>query len=102
MGGFMTPQELLEHLESLGIAQTTMWHRPVFTVDEGQDIKAALPGGHTKNLFLKDGKDQLWLISALGETAIDFKRLPAAIGSARLSFGREEILYDALGVPPGS
>ena len=27
-----------------------------------------MPGGHTKNLFLKDAKGQLWLISALGET----------------------------------
>jgi Ala-tRNA(Pro) deacylase len=98
----MTPEQLLARLETLGIAQTTLWHRPVFTVDEGQDIKAALPGGHTKNLFLKDGKDQLWLISALGETAIDLKRLPAVIGSARLSFGAAQLMEETLGVAPGS
>jgi Ala-tRNA(Pro) deacylase len=86
----------------MGLAQTTLWHRPVFTVDEGHDIKAALPGGHTKNLFLKDGKDQLWLISALGETTIDLKRLPAVIGSARLSFGSAVLMEAALGVTPGS
>jgi len=98
----MTPEQLLAHLEALGIAQTTLWHRPVFTVDEGQDIKAALPGGHTKNLFLKDGKDQLWLISALGETTIDLKRLPPVIGSARLSFGNAALMEETLGVTPGS
>jgi Ala-tRNA(Pro) deacylase len=98
----MTPEQLLARLQEMGIAQTTLWHRPVFTVEEGQDIKAALPGGHTKNLFLKDGKDQLWLISALGETAIDLKRLPPVIGSARLSFGNAALMQETLGVTPGS
>ncbi len=64
--------------------------------------RPALPGGHTKNLFLKDAKDQLWLVSALQDARIDLKALPAAIGSARLSFGSAERLADALGVTPGS
>jgi len=98
----MTPEQLLARLEEMGLAQTTLWHRPVFTVDEGQDIKAQLPGGHTKNLFLNDGKDQLWLISALGETQIDLKRLPPVIGSARLSFGNAGLMEETLGVTPGS
>jgi Ala-tRNA(Pro) deacylase len=74
----------------------------VFRVEEGEAIKAALPGGHTKNLFLKDAKGQLWLITALGETRIDLKALPAVIGSARLSFGSEALLFETLGVRPGS
>lgn len=102
MSGHATPAELFAFLDRHGVAHTTLEHPAVFRVEEGQEIKAALPGGHTKNLFLKDAKDQLWLISALGETRIDLKRLPAAIGAARLSFGREQLLYDALGVTPGS
>jgi Ala-tRNA(Pro) deacylase len=98
----MTPQDLLTRLESLGIAQTTHWHEPVFRVEEGLEIKAQLPGGHTKNLFLKDAKDQLWLISALGETQIDLKSLPKVIGSARLSFGSAALMEEVLGVTPGS
>ena len=97
-----TPDDLFALFDRLGIAHATTWHPPVFRVGEGDEVKAAMPGGHTKNLFLKDAKDQLWLISALGETAIDLKRLPEVIGSARLSFGREELLYEALGVRPGS
>jgi len=97
-----TPEELFAFLDSHGIAHSTLQHPPVFRVGEGQEIKAALPGAHTKNLFLKDAKDQLWLISALGETRIDLKSLPRAIGSARLSFAREEVLHEALGVRPGS
>ena len=97
-----TPADLYAVLDRLGIAHRTLAHAPVFTVDEGHEIKAALPGGHTKNLFLKDAKDQLWLVCALGETRIDLKTLPRVIGSARLSFGREALLLEALGVTPGS
>ena len=97
-----TPADLFAVFDAHGIAHSTLEHPAVFRVEEGQEIKAALPGAHTKNLFLKDARDQLWLISALGETRIDLKRLPATIGAAKLSFGREEILYDALGVRPGS
>jgi Ala-tRNA(Pro) deacylase len=95
-------EDLFHFLDAQGIAHSTLEHPPVFTVGEGGAIKAALPGGHTKNLFLKDAKDRLWLVSALGETRIDLKKLPAAIGSARLSFGSEDQLYGALGVRPGS
>jgi Ala-tRNA(Pro) deacylase len=97
-----TREALFAFLDAHGIAHDTLDHPPVFRVGEGDQIKAALPGGHTKNLFLKDAKDQLWLVSALGDTAIDLKALPKAIGSARLSFGSAERLYDALGVTPGS
>ena len=102
MSGPKTPEDLFAFLDAHGIAHSTLEHPAVFRVGEGQEIKDALPGGHTKNLFLKDAKDQLWLISALGETQIDLKRLPQAIGSGRLSFGREELLHQYLGVRPGS
>ena len=94
--------DLFAFLDAHGIAHATLEHPPVFRVEEGREIKAALPGGHTKNLFLKDAKGQLWLVSALGETAIDLKRLHRAIGSARLSFGSAELMEAALGVTPGS
>ena len=102
MSGPMAAAELFAFLGRHGIAHSTLEHEAVFRVGEGEEIEAALPGAHTKNLFLKDAKDQLWLISALDETRIDLKSLPRTIGSARLSFGREEILYEALGVRPGS
>lgn len=97
-----TPADLFAFLDAHGIEHRTLDHPPVFRVDEGHEIKAALPGGHTKNLFLKDGKGQLWLICALGETRIDLKRLPDVIGAARLSFGSSELMEEALGVTPGS
>jgi Ala-tRNA(Pro) deacylase len=97
-----TPQALFAALDAAGVAHTTLQHAPVFRVEEGAEIKARLAGGHTKNLFLKDAKDRLWLITALGETKIDLKGLPARIGSAKLSFGSPALLSEVLGVEPGS
>ena len=97
-----SPADLYAFLDTHGITHRTLEHPAVYRVDEGHDIKAALPGGHTKNLFLKDAKGQVWLICALGETRIDLKRLPPAIGAARLSFGSEALMVEILGVTPGS
>ena len=97
-----TAQDLYALFDREGIAWRTTEHAPVFRVDEGHEIKAAMPGGHSKNLFLKDAKDQLWLVSALGETTIDLKSLPKVIGSARLSFGSATLMEEVLGVTPGS
>ena len=94
--------QLTAFLDHHGIAHATLDHEPVFRVGEGEAIKAALPGAHTKNLFLKDAKGQLWLISAEQDTRIDLKRLPAVIGSGRLSFGSAELMAATLGVTPGS
>ena len=97
-----TRADLMAFLDELGIAHATLDHPAVFRVGEGDEVKAALPGGHTKNLFLKDAKDRLWLISALGQTRIDLKRLPPVIGSAKLSFGSAALLEETLGVTAGS
>jgi Ala-tRNA(Pro) deacylase len=97
-----TRAELIAFLEGLGIETRTHDHPAVFRVGEGEAVKAAIPGAHTKNLFLKDAKGQLWLISAADRTVIDLKRLHPVIGSARLSFGSAELMEEALGVTPGS
>jgi Ala-tRNA(Pro) deacylase len=93
---------LLAWMADKAIAQTTHDHPAVFRVEEGLELKAAMPGAHTKNLFLKDKKGRLWLISARQDTVVDLKRAPKTIGSDRLSFGNEKLLYETLGVRPGS
>jgi Ala-tRNA(Pro) deacylase len=97
-----TREDLLAFLAAHGIEHTTREHAAVFTVAESGDIKTDIPGAHTKNLFLKDAKDQLWLVSAEGHAQIDLKRLHTVIGSARLSFGKAELMEAVLGVTPGS
>ena len=97
-----TRDELLEFLRGIGVEATTYDHPAVFTVGESGLIKEDIPGAHTKNLFLKDAKGQLWLVSAEAHAAIDLKRLHHVIGGARLSFGSPELMAETLGVAPGS
>jgi Ala-tRNA(Pro) deacylase len=92
----------MDRLAELGIACPTVEHAPVFTVEDSGELYATIPGGHTKNLFLKDAKGQLFLIVAHHGTRVDLKKLPPVIGSARLSFGRAELLEEVLDVKPGS
>ncbi|HRH20516.1 MAG TPA: prolyl-tRNA synthetase associated domain-containing protein [Brevundimonas sp.] len=92
----------LSWLDDQAIAHHTVTHPAVFRVEEGLDLKAAMPGAHSKNLFLKDKKGRLWLVSARQDTEIDLKRLDRVIGSARLSFGNAELMQSVLGLTPGS
>jgi len=95
-------QDLFQRLDKLNIAATTHRHDPVFTVEEAQRVRGSIPGGHCKNLFLKDKKGELWLVVALEDTQIDLKSLAGQIGAARLSFAKPELLYERLGIEPGS
>jgi Ala-tRNA(Pro) deacylase len=98
-----TPDELFKLLESMGIATRTATHRAVFTVAESEEVKAAIPGGHTKNLFVKDRKGGYFLVVAEGTARIDMNRAHGRIGAAsRLSFAGADDLRALLGVEPGS
>ncbi len=93
---------LTARLAALGIAFTMHRHAPVFTVEEARALRGDLPGGHAKNLFLKDKKGRLFLAVVEEATPVDLKRLEKALGAARLSFGRAELLAEVLGVTPGA
>jgi Ala-tRNA(Pro) deacylase len=98
-----TPDDLFAYLDRLGIAHATVAHAPVFTVEEARALRGQIAGGHTKNLFLKDKKDALFLVVALEDAAIELKSLHRRLGaSGRFSFGSAELLRATLGVEPGS
>ncbi len=97
-----TSDQLLQHLEDLGINTSTTQHEAVFTVEQARALRGEIPGGHCKNLFLKDKKGVLWLVVCLEDAVIDLKALPSVIGAARISFGKAELLREVLGVEPGS
>lgn len=94
--------ELLDRLAELGIAVETTDHPPVFTVEEARAVRGSIPGGHCKNLFLKDDRGAIWLIVCLEDARIDLKAVPEKIGSRRLTFGKPELLLEVLGVEPGA
>jgi Ala-tRNA(Pro) deacylase len=97
-----TPEQLLARLAELGIASRTVSHPPVFTVEEAKALRGELPGGHVKNLFLRNKKGAMWLIVAEEDRIIDLKTLGERIGAGRVSFGSAERLMQYLGVLPGS
>ncbi|PTM41161.1 prolyl-tRNA synthetase associated domain-containing protein [Bosea sp. 124] len=99
----LTPEELCDHLTEHGIAFERVDHEPVFTVAESQALRGTLSGLHSKNLFVKDKKGRLFLVSARENARIDLKRLHETLGaSGRLSFCSAEALMEKLGVTPGS
>ena len=97
-----TREDLFNRLEELGISTHTVEHDAVFTVAESDKLVRDLPGGHTRNLFLKDAKGRLFLVVAESHASIDMKKFHKLIGSARLSFGKPDLLEEVLGVSPGS
>ncbi len=97
-----TRSQLFARLAELGIVTETVEHPAVFTVAESSKLERELPGGHTKNLFLKDKKGARFLVVALGQAHIELKTLHKTVGCDRLSFGKPELLMEVLGVPPGS
>jgi len=98
-----TPANLFSFLDRLGITRRTVTHPPLFTVEQSQALRGTIPGGHTKNLFLKDKKDALFLVVALEDAAIDLKSLHRRLGaSGRFSFGAPTLMREVLGIEPGS
>lgn len=97
-----SPEALLARLGALGIETRTHRHPPVFTVEESRALRGELPGGHCKNLFLKDKKGQHWLVVALEDAPVRLNGFEKVIGSARLSFASSDQLWELLGVRPGS
>ncbi len=98
-----TPNELFAYLDRLGIAHRTVTHAPLFTVEQSRALRGQIPGAHTKNLFLKDKKDALFLVTTLEDAAIELKSLHRRLGAAgRFSFGSAELMRAALGIEPGA
>jgi Ala-tRNA(Pro) deacylase len=97
-----TSDDLLRHFDQLGIAHRTVSHPPLFTVEQSQALRGEIAGGHTKNLFLKDKRGALFLVSALVDCSIDLKTLHHRLDAGRFSFGSADLLREVWGVEPGS
>jgi Ala-tRNA(Pro) deacylase len=97
------PDQLFAALDALAIKYTTVKHPPLFTVEQSRALRGQIPGGHTKNLFLRDKKHALFLVVAEEEADIDLKGLHRLLGaSGRFSFGSSDLLCEVWGVEPGA
>ena len=98
-----TPADLFAALDGLGIAHPTVTHPPLFTVEQSQGLRGQIPGGHTKNLFLRDKKGALFLVTTIEDAVIELKSLHRRLGaSGRFSFGSADLLLETLGIVPGA
>src|SRR5712692_9861418 len=98
-----TPADLFAYLDRLGIAHPTVTHAALFTVEQSQALRGTIPGGHTKNLFLKDKKGALFLVTALEDAVIELKSLHRLLAaSGRFSFGSADLMRTTLGIEPGA
>jgi Ala-tRNA(Pro) deacylase len=98
-----TPERLFAALDALGIAHNTIKHPPLFTVEQSRALRGQIPGGHTKNLFLRDKKYALYLVVAEEDADIDLKGLHRLLGAnGRFSFGAADLLREVWGVEPGA
>jgi len=97
-----TPDDLFAFLDRLQIPHPTVTHAPLFTVEQSLALAGRVPGGHSKNLFLKDTRGALYLIVLLEDARVNLKALPGLLDCGRLSFGSADLLRATLGVEPGS
>ncbi len=97
-----TPDDLFAFLDRLGIAHQTATHAPLFTVEQSRALRGTIAGAHTKNLFLKDKKDAVFLVVAPEDGAVELKTLHHRLGAGRFSFGSAELMLQLLGVAPGA
>src|SRR5450830_1876212 len=98
-----TPEQLFAALDALGIAHRSVKHPPLFTVEQSRSLRGQIPGGHTKNLFLRDKKHALYLVVAPEDAGIDLKSLHRLLGaSGRFSFGSSDLLAEVWGFEPGA
>ena len=97
-----TQEELLNILGEIGIEHANHEHPAVFTVEEANLHHKGIEGAHSKNLFFKDKKKNLFLVVTLSDKPIIIKEMAKKIGAKSPSFGKPELLAQVLGVIPGS
>lgn len=97
-----TPADVEAQLSELGINFETNEHPAMLTVADSQKFRKGVPGGYSKNLFLRNKKGRMWLVTLLEDRKVDLRKLGDAIGAGRVSFASPERLMQYLGVIPGS
>ncbi|KAA8546389.1 hypothetical protein F0562_002872 [Nyssa sinensis] len=95
--------QLLARLQELQIDFSQYDHPVVLTVEAQAKYVGHVKGALSKNLFLKDKKHRLYIVSALADTKVDLKVLSQRLGLGKggLRMAPEEALAEILQVPLG-
>ena len=77
-------------------------HDPLFTVEDSKKLRGKIHGAHSKNLFLKNKKNQFFLFSCEEADKIDLKKISKSLELGNISFAKQEHLEQHLKIKPGS
>lgn len=94
---------LIELLTNNNITSRLIEHPAVFTVETMMEHLGDIQDGLvTKNLFLKDKKKKLWLLTAVHSKEVKLAELAKTVGApGGLRFADEAVMIEKLGVAQG-
>ena len=64
-------------------------HADLHTVDDSKKLRGEIKGAHTKNLFLKNKKNNFFLISC-EESEINLKKISKSLNLGNVSFAKKK------------
>ena len=94
--------ELIEYLKKQNCNITVHQHDALFTVQDSKELRGKIEGAHSKNLFLKNKKNEFFLLSCEETCVIDLKKISKLLKLGNTSFAKEEYLDQYLKIKPGS
>ena len=97
-----TVPKLIDLLKNKKYNITIHEHDALFTVDDSKKLRGKINGEHTKNLFLKNKKNEFFLLSCDETEKIDLKKISKSLKLGNISFAKEEYLDKYLKIKPGS
>ena len=98
----LSEKKLLTLIEEKGLDFKLYTHDPLSTVEESIKYRGKIDGAHSKNLFLKNKKNQFFLFSCIENTNINIKKITKSLALGNISFANEDYLSLYLGVKPGA
>ena len=94
--------DIYELLNHLNIKYEEEKHIKVYTVEEAEKLNIKLDGIGCKNLFLKDNKNNYYLVVMLDNKRCNLKQLSSDLNVKKLSFASVESLEEILNLEKGS
>ena len=97
-----TAEQVIIALDKLGVSNKTISHPPMRTVEDSIALRDGVAGGFSKNLFLRNKKGIMIVVTLLEDRKINLAALGAQLKMGKLSFASPERLMLYLGVIPGA
>ena len=92
-----------EYLYSNNISFTKYEHEPVYTCEEAENVCRNISGFSCKNLFLTNTKADIFILVIVpANEKTDLKKIAGIVGEKRVTFAREEKLYELMQLNPGA